>query len=530
MTHNAGPTDDSGRFHHSGDAPIDQKTHEGSNRQTLRVIVGQVFHEGNSVNERLTREEDFVVYRGEDIVSHCAGNGTTLGGILDAAILAGVDVVPTLSACASPGGPIEQAYWESLRDEMIELIRVSAPDAILLDLHGAMVATGSADPEGELLSALRHIAGPDVLIGVGLDLHGHITDEMCQAADVLVACKNNPHDDYNKAGQRLVRICLDAAAGRIKPLLSRVHIPMILFGNDETSLGPLRDLNRIARAFEADGALDISIFNVQAMLDVPDMGQVITAMTDNNPSLGALACETLAKKLLARESEFTTDHLRIEDLWLWLKQKASDLPFAVSDFGDRVLAGAAGDSVEILRETYRRRDVKAAIPVTDYPAAHALRHAQIGDTVQVSLGGCYSRVDPIELTAVVKSHHDGRFVLDGPWLAGTQANQGLTTVLQVKGLVIIVTERPALSQDINFFASLGLNIGEFDFVVCKSGFHFKLSFAEKAIPIVIGTTGAGRYDPNRIGVRRKPIWPETTEAPEISAVRHFNLEPNLELS
>ena len=510
---------DEGRTNHPKGAKFD-------GRPKLKVLIGQIFHEGNSMNERPTEEADFIIYYGHDILTHCAGNGSALGGILDMVVPAYAEIIPSVSACASPGGPIEQACWEKMRDEILRSAARASPDVVLLDLHGAMISNETADPEGELIGSLRSILGPNVLIGVGLDLHGHITDTMCQAADVLIACKNNPHDDYYQTGQRVTRICLDAATKKIKPLLSRVHIPMILFGNDETSGGPLFDLNKVARDFEADGVLDISIFNVQAMLDVPDMGQVITAVTNNDPRMGAIACETLARQLLAREPEFKTDHLEIDDLWPILKQPHTNLPFAVSDFGDRVLAGATGDGVQILREAHKRPEVKAAIPVTDIHAARALQNHAVGETVQISLGGCYSQVEPINLTAVVQLHHDGRFVLDGPWLAGLQANHGLTTVLQLDRLVVVVTERPAYSQDFNFFASLELDINKFDFVVCKSGFHFKLSFAKKAIPLTIGTSGIGQYDPNRIGMRRKPVWPETDETPKISEVAHFNLNSN----
>ena len=151
-----------------------------------KVLVGQIFHEGNSFNARLTGEVDFVIYRGADIMANCAGNGSTLGGILDALNPADVQIIPSIAACASPGGPVEQGVWENLWDELLTSVRQAMPDLILLDLHGAMVATGSTDPEGELLLALRDVTGPDVLIGVGLDLHGHITDEMCEAANVSV--------------------------------------------------------------------------------------------------------------------------------------------------------------------------------------------------------------------------------------------------------------------------------------------------------------------------------------------------------
>jgi microcystin degradation protein MlrC len=51
-------------------------------------------------------------------------------------------------------------------------------DAVLLPLHGAMVAEGYDDAEGDLIERVRAIVGPDVKIGVHIDLHCHLTQRM----------------------------------------------------------------------------------------------------------------------------------------------------------------------------------------------------------------------------------------------------------------------------------------------------------------------------------------------------------------
>ena len=40
------------------------------------------------------------------------------------------------------------------------------------------------------------VVGPDVPIGGELDLHCHLTEQMVEAATVLVAYKEYPHTDY----------------------------------------------------------------------------------------------------------------------------------------------------------------------------------------------------------------------------------------------------------------------------------------------------------------------------------------------
>jgi microcystin degradation protein MlrC len=48
-------------------------------------------------------------------------------------------------------------------------------DAVLLDLHGAMVTQTYEDGEGELLRRIRAVA-PSVPIGVALDMHTNLYD------------------------------------------------------------------------------------------------------------------------------------------------------------------------------------------------------------------------------------------------------------------------------------------------------------------------------------------------------------------
>ncbi len=52
-------------------------------------------------------------------------------------------------------------------------------DALLLDLHGAMVAETTNDGEGDLLERLR-ASVPGVPIAVALDLHGNVTQKMIE--------------------------------------------------------------------------------------------------------------------------------------------------------------------------------------------------------------------------------------------------------------------------------------------------------------------------------------------------------------
>jgi microcystin degradation protein MlrC len=75
-------------------------------------------------------------------------------------------------------------------------------DIVFLCLHGAQMSEGIDDCEGAVLAATRAIVGPNVAIGVLLDLHANVTSEMCSNADLTVSCREYPHVDYAERAER----------------------------------------------------------------------------------------------------------------------------------------------------------------------------------------------------------------------------------------------------------------------------------------------------------------------------------------
>jgi microcystin degradation protein MlrC len=106
--------------------------------------------------------------------------------------------------------------WETLRDELLADLRAALPvDVVLLGLHGAMVADGCDDCEGELLRQVRAIVGPGVVVGAELDPHHHLSAAMREHADLLIAFKEYPHTDMLERAFELVDLC--AAQARPHP-------------------------------------------------------------------------------------------------------------------------------------------------------------------------------------------------------------------------------------------------------------------------------------------------------------------------
>lgn len=84
----------------------------------------------------------------------------------------GITVIEGLAAFAAPAGPTTRHAWETLRDRLLEELRAALPvEVVLLSLHGAMVADGYDDCEGDLLQKVRAIVGPHTVVGAELDPH-----------------------------------------------------------------------------------------------------------------------------------------------------------------------------------------------------------------------------------------------------------------------------------------------------------------------------------------------------------------------
>ncbi len=65
-----------------------------------------------------------------------------------------------------------------------------------------------------------HIVGPDVKIGVELDLHCDLTDQMIEQADAIVIYKEYPHTDIADRAVDLFELMAEATIGRIKPVMA----------------------------------------------------------------------------------------------------------------------------------------------------------------------------------------------------------------------------------------------------------------------------------------------------------------------
>lgn len=489
-----------------------------------RILVAGLFHEAHSFSPLRTDRNCFVELRGEALLAKARSSASGLGGGVRRLIQDGAEPIPSLSAVAAPGGLIADDVYCAFRDEIVAAARATEPDGIFLDLHGAIASESIDDCEGELMAGLRQVVGPSVPIAACFDLHGNVTQRMMEAVNICIACKENPHSDYHLAGDRAAELLVRTLRGEIDPVCSAVWVPAVLRGKLETGSGPLRELHAIRARLndEQRSVLDVSLFNCHSQLDAYPGGQCVTSVADGDPSAAAAAAEALARAVWERRAEFAPDLPSLDDILTEMRSGTlSARPVILGDYGDRVLAGTPGDGTFVLRTLSTRwPELRVLAPVTAPDAVAAAKIAGIGGVLVRSVGGAFSPHEERLLAEWrVGRLGDGNFVQRGPYLAGEPAVLGDCAVLHSGNLTVLATSRPGLTQDPEAFLSNGIDPADYDVVVVKSGFHFKLSFSGIGPCIAIGTPGMSNVEGGMFTFRkRQRMWPEVSDLePELTA-------------
>lgn len=383
------------------------------------------------------------------------------------------------------------------------------------------------DADGDLLTRLRRAVGPDVLIGIGLDLHAHVTDAMLEAVDVCIACKENPHADVVECGEDLAGHMMAILRGELAPVTVMAKVPMILPGAADTLTGPLTEVHAQARALKANHPEihDISLFNVFRYADDNDIGQAAVVLCNKKSDNAVEIADTLVRSFWEKRPRFVDELLTIEETLDLVIASPKKRPFVIADMGDRVLAGAPGDSVAFLQAVLQRgNDLKGALPITDPQSAQAAAKAGVGATITLKVGGRITPgFSPFEVMGKVVHVSDGDFVLEGPFQGGEKTSMGTSAVLLVDGRIsVLLTTRPAFSHDPGTFISQNIVLAEQDFLIVKSGYHFKLNFADKATPVLMRSPGVGYYTKGFMDYKKSVFWPENEIVAPFTAPRIYD--------
>src|SRR5258707_321859 len=143
----------------------------------MRLVIAQMKHETNTFSPVPTPLARFAhgtpaPLEGRAVYEAYKGTGTAIGAFIDLADRAGAEAVYPIAGSAAPSAPVDTAAYEAMAGRIVDAVAKGC-DAVLLDLHGAMVTQAHDDGEGELLRRIRRIA-PQLPIGVALDMHTNL--------------------------------------------------------------------------------------------------------------------------------------------------------------------------------------------------------------------------------------------------------------------------------------------------------------------------------------------------------------------
>jgi len=186
----------------------------------MRIAIGGFQHESHSFAPLPTGWREFLhpggfpgLQRPATMVETMRHTSVPCAGAIEVLEAAGATIVPLTWCFANPAGPVTAEAFERIAALLVgalsDALDEGPLDGIYLELHGAMVAVGFDDAEGELLRRVRAVVGPDLPLTVSLDPHANKTRQMVALADALVPYRTYPHVDMKPAGAQATRLLLE---------------------------------------------------------------------------------------------------------------------------------------------------------------------------------------------------------------------------------------------------------------------------------------------------------------------------------
>jgi microcystin degradation protein MlrC len=426
----------------------------------------------------------------------------------------GYELVEGTATWAEPAGLVSRDGYESLRDEILGQLRAALPvDIVLLGLHGAMVAQGYDDCEGDLIAKVRALAGLDCVIGAELDMHCHLSAEMVDGADIIVAFKEFPHTDFLARAEDLLELCLRTARGEVKPASAVFDCRGL--AAFMTSREPGRSFVDRIKALEGrNSILSISVAHGFQAADVADVGSKVLVIADGDRDKAAALAKKLGLEILGWGQGALPRHYKPEEgIAAAIELAEPGRPVVLADRWDNPGGGVAGDSSVMVEALLRHPEVPAALGALWDPVAVSLcRAAGVGAEIPLRFAGkaAPSSGRPIDaVVQVIGTTADLLIPFEQSWVS-----LGPAAAIRIGLLDIVLASARAQTFSPPVFTDLGIDLAAKTLVVVKSSNHFHAAFAPIAASVLYLDSGG-------------PYPPDASKIPYTKVKRPFSpLDPN----
>lgn len=498
----------------------------------MKVIIATLRHETNTFSPVETPlasffnrsatdfEETGVMLAGDAAISRFEHTRVPFAAYLDIVRERNVEFVVPLYANANPSAPTNRVAYDKMTQAILDEINDDC-DAILLDLHGAMVAEGIDDAEGELLKRIR-AKSPNVPIAVALDFHSNLSESFFRCADIVTGYCTYPHIDAYETGERAARTLFEWLDSDEKPELVYRRLPMLTHMNRQTPASePMKSI--MDRAIEAETTGEVhnaSVFGGFPLADIPEAGLFVVTVAESITAAAELADE-LAAMAWDRREDFVFEPEPIETTIAHAKT-LNEYPVILADHGNNCGAGGSVDTMAVYKEIlHQGLENVIAGPVCDPMSVAEAISVGVGAKVSLAVGG---KTDmpaigqtgtPLEISGTVRCITDGRFTVTGPMFTGVEVNMGKTVVIDTGPMKIVISEYRVEPFDVGVYTHCGLDPQQANYVLLHSRQHFKAGFEPIARHILlVSGPGVCTSDYASLGFKRltRPIFPLDPDA------------------
>jgi microcystin degradation protein MlrC len=394
--------------------------------------------------------------------------------------------VPLRVALAQPGGPVEQRFFQDYLSEIETGLKTAGPlDAVFISAHGAALAEGTDDPDGDLFEVVRRCVGPDIPVIAVFDLHANVSRKMIDNLSVFVGYRANPHTDIYERGVEAAKHMRECLAGT-RTAIEMVKLPLV---PPQISLltakGPYADLINYGQRKMAGDVMNVSVMAGFAYSDSPKNGltAVVTARNANRRTAAKLALK-IAKRGWDTRERFKRAMMSLADAVQLAASVGRDRrrkPIILADVGDNPGGGGRGNTTYLLRALKSAGVQNVMFGVFNDAVVAGKAHALgEGATFTASFNSQEHQEFslPFDCEATVVKLSDGRFVGRRGVLKNVSADMGPSALLDLGGIRLVVISHRCQCMDPRQFEMFGLDIAEARVVVVKSRGHFRGGFDE----------------------------------------------------
>ena len=454
-------------------------------------------HESNTFNPIITTEDDFLTFRGDEILERGLNPGYSLTGIIKRLREEGAEIVPTVLCRAVPNGPVSASFYKKIKDDILtrarEALSKGEIHGICLALHGSMKVEGLGNAEEDLCLALREVLA-QIPMTLALDMHASITPGLVETADGIVGYKTAPHTDSAETGYRAADMLIRALKTGLPLKTYYEKIPMLIAGEkSETDAEPMVSLIKACITAESEPSiLSASLFMGFPWADDEHNG-VAVLLTCLDDGRAPERAEELTKEIAAsvwerrRDFKFRAEHYgtkaALEAAYSYAE--AGEKPIFISDSGDNPTAGSTGDSTDLLEAIISTMDRLDKLPTPflysgffDAPAVACCIKAGEGAGLSITIGGNWDTINGKKIPLKVRVK---KIVRDyGPYKSDL-------ALIMHRNLLIVITSKHIGFGDPALLPSLGINPEDHCLIAVKLG-YLEPCFRKIARRAILATT------------------------------------------